>query len=83
MPRIPGARSLGAHALQQTGVLARWSLGDTAELVVASNLGRQAIRTEPVDGPLLFESHAGDARKLAQGTLAPRSTVALLLEAAS
>jgi maltooligosyltrehalose trehalohydrolase len=83
MKRIPRAHSLGAHALGDVGVLARWAMGDGAELVIASNFGREPVPAEAIDGPLLFESHRGDGKRLADGTLAPRSTVALLFEPSS
>jgi len=80
VPRIPGATSLGASALGDTGVVARWAMGDGAELVIATNFGATLLPVDPVDGPVLFESHPGDAARLADGQLPPRSTVAYLLE---
>ncbi len=78
-PHIPGTRSLGARALAGPGVVARWLLGNGSELLIASNLGQTPLSTRPLDGSLLFESHAGDARKLGEGRIAGCSTVALLL----
>jgi maltooligosyltrehalose trehalohydrolase len=80
VPRIPGAFSLGAGALGDTGVLARWALGDGSELVLATNFGATILPISPIDGPLLFESHPGDAARMADGALLARSTVAFLLE---
>ncbi len=80
IPRIPGAMSQGAHALGETGVVARWTLGDGAELVLASNLGPRTLPIEATGGSVLFESHAGDAARVADGALPARSTVAFLLE---
>ena len=80
IPRIPGAMSQGAHALGKTGVVARWAMGDGAELLLASNLGAQAVPIEAVGGSVLFESRPGDAGRAAEGALPPRSTVAFLLE---
>jgi maltooligosyltrehalose trehalohydrolase len=80
VPRIPGCRSLAAGPVGQTGVLARWIMGDESELVTACNLGNQPLPVEAVDGPLLFESRDGDANSVRQGRLPARCTVAFLLE---
>jgi maltooligosyltrehalose trehalohydrolase len=80
VPRIPGTRSLGAWPLGESGVLARWGMGDASELVIACNLGPSALPIEAVDGPMLFETHAGDAEAVREGRLPARSTVAFLLE---
>lgn len=79
IPRLPGCRSLGAGAVGGTGVLARWIMGDGAELVLACNLGETGLPIEAVGGDILFESHTGDADALAAGQLRPRATIALLL----
>ncbi len=79
-PRIDGATSLGAKPVGETGVIARWALGDGSELVLASNLGPRPLPIDVVDGPVLFESHAGDAARVSDGTLPARSTVGFLLE---
>ena len=78
--RLPGSSSLGAAPLGDSGVVARWTLGDGAELVIAGNFGPAMLAVDPVDGPVLFESHAGDAARFADGQLPARSTVAYLLE---
>lgn len=79
--RIPGAASLGAAALSDAAVIARWQMGDGAELVIAANFGTTIVPVDRApDGPVLFESHAGDAARLSDGALPPRSTVAFLLE---
>jgi malto-oligosyltrehalose trehalohydrolase len=80
MPRLPGTRSLYAGAVGTTGVLARWSMGDGAELVLVSNLGADVLAVDGVDGTLLFESRAGDASSVRDGRLPVNSTVAFLLE---
>jgi maltooligosyltrehalose trehalohydrolase len=81
-PRIDGAGSLGAEALGTTGVLARWVLGDGAELVLATNFGPDTLAVPVIDGPVLFESHPGDAARVSLGALPPRCTVGFLLERA-
>jgi maltooligosyltrehalose trehalohydrolase len=80
MWRIPGARSLGAGAVGRTGVLARWNLGDAAELVIASNLGEAALVIDAIGGAMLFESRAGDAETVQDGRLPGHCTAAFLLE---
>ncbi len=80
VPRLPGTMSLGAAALGSTGVVARWQMGDGAELILACNLGASPLPLDALGGSLLFESHAGDLARALEGTLPPRSTVALMLE---
>ncbi len=80
IPRIPGTVSIGATALGTTGVLARWQLGDGAELILACNLGADGVAVEPVGGAMMFESKDGDAVALQDGFLRGRCTVALLQE---
>ena len=78
-PRLQGCRSLAAEAVGDTGVLARWVLGNGAELVIASNLGGVPLPIDAVDGPMLFESRGGDADAVRQGRLPARCTVVFLL----
>ena len=78
-PRIPGARSLMAGPLGDTGVLARWVMGDGDELAIACNLGATPLPIDPVAGPTLFESRNGDADAVCAGRLPARCTVAFLL----
>jgi maltooligosyltrehalose trehalohydrolase len=80
VPRIPGTRSISATPLAKTGVLARWQLGDGAELIIACNLGEAGVAVEPVGGAMMFESRPGDAEALGEGHLRGRCTVALLQE---
>ncbi len=77
VPRLPGARAIGAHAVGEAAVLARWRLGDGAVLSIACNLGDRHA-TCALSGPLLFESIAGAAAVLGTGTLLPRCCVVLL-----
>jgi len=46
VPRLSGARAIGAEAVGDTAVIARWRLGDGATLVIAANLGRENVRCE-------------------------------------
>jgi malto-oligosyltrehalose trehalohydrolase len=80
--RLPGTGTLAAGAVGDTGVLARWRLGDGAELILASNLGPQPLAIDAVDGTKLFASHDGDADAVREGRLPAHSTVAFLLESA-
>ena len=77
-PAISGASSLGAHAVGEKAVLARWRLGDGAELTIAINLGAEATSCLLPSDPLLFESRAGAYDAAMRGELAPNSTVAML-----
>ncbi|CAH2605010.1 Malto-oligosyltrehalose trehalohydrolase [Rhodovastum atsumiense] len=79
MARIPGCRSLGAGPVGETGVLARWGMGDGTELVIACNLGPAPLLVDAMDGPMLFESRAGAAEAVRHGHLPASCTVAFLL----
>lgn len=88
-PRLAGAASLGASAIGERGVFARWELADGARLTVYTNLGpaHQPVPESLAPGPdvyatLLFESLAGARDALARGELCPDCTVWLLEEAA-
>ncbi|HET9019228.1 MAG TPA: alpha-amylase family glycosyl hydrolase, partial [Acetobacteraceae bacterium] len=78
-PRIPGCRTLMAAPVGETGVIARWVMGDGDELIIACNLGASPLSVEPVDGPMLFESRDGGADAVRKGRLPARCTVAFLL----
>ncbi len=77
VPHLPGAKALGAHAVADAAVVARWRLGDGSVLTIACNLGTSPARAT-AKGEVLFESMAGAAGTLATGELPPRCTVALL-----
>ncbi|MCB4822079.1 malto-oligosyltrehalose trehalohydrolase [Roseicella aerolata] len=77
IPRLPGAKALGAQAIGEKAVLARWRLGDGSLLTIATNLGGEAAPCHAPGSPL-FESMAGAAGTLGTGTLPPRCTVALM-----
>jgi maltooligosyltrehalose trehalohydrolase len=74
VPRLPGAAAISAFALGGTGVLARWRLGDGAELAIAVNLGDVDVPFNPPDGRVLFEVGWTPG----QATLRARSAVAVL-----
>jgi len=88
-PRLAGAVSLGAAAVGDRSVFARWELADGARLTVYTNLGPmpQTVPESLMPGPdvfttLLFESPAGGRDRLSQGELCPDCTVWLLEEPA-
>jgi maltooligosyltrehalose trehalohydrolase len=83
VPRLPGTRSLGARALGEAAVHARWRLGDGAVLTIRLNLGARPLEVEPpgartdAEGPLetqlvLFEM-AGAGQPAARTRLPARS----------
>jgi 1,4-alpha-glucan branching enzyme len=78
MPRLDGARGLDAKVIGPAAVLARWRMNDGAVLSLATNLGQAPVNAPPPAGRVLFESAAGAAKSLQAGSLAPRTTVALL-----
>ena len=88
-PRLPGATSLGAAAIGERGVFARWELAGGARLTVYANFGSDRLALpEPLQaGPeshatLLFESVAGARDALVQREVCGDSTVWLLEEPA-
>ncbi|MEN4922785.1 malto-oligosyltrehalose trehalohydrolase [Achromobacter spanius] len=88
-PRLAGAVSLGATAVGERSVFARWELADGARLTLYANLGPapQPVPAALMPGPdvyatLLFESLAGGRDALARGELCPDCTVWLLEESA-
>nr|WP_020648869.1 malto-oligosyltrehalose trehalohydrolase [Solimonas variicoloris] len=70
VPRLPGTRSLGAEALNERAVAARWRLGDGAVLTIVLQLGNVALPAAAPAGRLLIESRTGAAAALARGELA-------------
>ena len=80
-PRLEGARSLGASAVEPSTVVARWRLGDGATLVIASNLGTESAQIEQVQGDLLYESRPGATDSARGGRIAGATTVALVVPA--
>jgi maltooligosyltrehalose trehalohydrolase len=59
VPRLPGARALGAEVLAEAALSARWRLGDGQVLRIELNLAEHAVAlaAEP-SGRLLFASRA-------------------------
>ena len=54
VPRLPGTVSLGAAAIGQKSVLARWRMGDGSTLTIVTNLGPGAVSFEAPAGRLLY-----------------------------
>ena len=78
MPRLPGARALGAQALGVAAVRARWRLGDGSVLALAANLGADDTACAPVAGELLHATSLDLPEALARARLPARSAGAWL-----
>ena len=77
-PGIPGCRSIGAKAFGESGVLARWRLGDGRILGIAANLGEHGAAMEELAGRVIHSTVAfgGGAQ------IPPRCTVVAIAAAA-
>ncbi|WP_305096361.1 malto-oligosyltrehalose trehalohydrolase [Croceibacterium aestuarii] len=60
VPRLAGAKSLGAEVLAEGAVSARWRMGDGATLTLAINLGRERAQFGDVPGPLFTLGASGE-----------------------
>jgi maltooligosyltrehalose trehalohydrolase len=80
MPGLAGAVSLGAHAIGDYAVSAKWRLGDGRVLAIHSNFAREDVQVPPLaaDAQLLFESSTDAARSAMHGILRAGSTVVVL-----
>lgn len=56
MPRLDGARGLGARVLDRKAVIASWQLGDGATLTIATNLDARPVPFEHPPGRTIFAS---------------------------
>ncbi|OWW22265.1 malto-oligosyltrehalose trehalohydrolase [Noviherbaspirillum denitrificans] len=74
VPRLEGARSLGADILGPAAVAARWRMGDGQVLVVSINLGAAPVPFTPGSGTLLFATEG------AEGNVLPAHAVLAILE---
>jgi maltooligosyltrehalose trehalohydrolase len=77
-PRLAGAKSLRSAVLGKAAVSAHWLMGDGAVLMLATNLGDDAVTIDPMHGRILFESTAKAAALSRDGSLMARTTVAFL-----
>jgi maltooligosyltrehalose trehalohydrolase len=59
VPRLDGARALGAEVIGPRAVVARWTMGDGAILTVAGNLGAEPVALTRPRGELIFASSPG------------------------
>jgi maltooligosyltrehalose trehalohydrolase len=78
VPRLEGAASLGATALGEAAVVARWRMSDGAILTLAANMGSEAVRIDPPSGQVLFGGTDGAGASVLAGKLPELRTVALL-----
>lgn len=79
VPRMAGARALGAEALGDKAVVARWRMNDGCHLDIALNLSDAPVTAPGFGvGRCLYETGEGIAEDAERGTLAPRSAVAWL-----
>jgi len=56
VPRLAGARAVGAEVVGPKAVVARWTMGDGALLTVAANLGTEEVAIAAPLGDLVFAS---------------------------
>ncbi len=61
VPRLRGAMAMGAEAIGERAVVARWRMGDRAVLTIALNLGDEAVVFPAVEGDMVFADGATDA----------------------
>lgn len=82
VPRLEGAVALGAKALGDGAVLARWRLGDRTELSIALNLGESEVPLPAEDRIAeeycLYASRSDAATEAQSGTLPSRTALAWL-----
>ncbi|PMR73223.1 malto-oligosyltrehalose trehalohydrolase [Billgrantia endophytica] len=79
MPRLDGAIALGAEALGERAVVARWRMNDDTWLVIAMNLSGQPAPTQAFGvGRCLYQTGKGAAVSTESGNLPARSAVAWL-----
>ena len=58
VPVLKGATALGAEAVADAAVVARWRMADGTTLTIAINLGDEAASAALPDGPVLFAAGA-------------------------
>ena len=78
IPRLPGARAIGADAVGPKAVLARWRLGDGTRLTIALNLDETPAAVTAGGTIVLHESIPDAAESLAAGSLPPDCAVVML-----
>ncbi|QJQ97130.1 malto-oligosyltrehalose trehalohydrolase [Halomonas sp. PA5] len=79
VPRLKGAKPLGAKVLGDKAVVARWRMNDDSHLVIALNLSDEVAPTSAFGvGRCLYETRKGVAVAAESGELAPRAAAAWL-----
>jgi maltooligosyltrehalose trehalohydrolase len=78
VPRLDGARAIDATAVGPAAVLARWQLGDGAQLVLACNFDTVAAAIPAQAQQLLFATSETAGRAVQMGLIEGYATVALL-----
>ncbi|WP_111413973.1 malto-oligosyltrehalose trehalohydrolase [Billgrantia lactosivorans] len=79
VPRLDGTCALGAEALGERAVVARWRMNDDTQLVIAMNLGEAPAATSAFGiGRHLYETRAGVAVATESGSLPARCAAAWL-----
>ncbi|MFK3795901.1 malto-oligosyltrehalose trehalohydrolase [Pseudomonas sp. NPDC088444] len=80
VPRLKGARALGAEVLADKAVSARWKMGDGSVLRIDLNLGAHAVEIDPHRvQQVLHESHPKSAELSQRGTLNPYTAIVSLI----
>lgn len=59
VPRLKGTKSLGAEAIGEAAVVARWRMGDGATLTIALNLGDTGVSSPELAQPLFAHGEPG------------------------
>jgi malto-oligosyltrehalose trehalohydrolase len=78
VPRLAGARTLEAKVIGEAAVLARWRMGDSAILMIATNLGPASCLLTAPSGDLLFATGQTGGASAQNGQLEGHTTVAFL-----
>jgi maltooligosyltrehalose trehalohydrolase len=85
VPRLEGARSLGAEAVGPAAVIARWHMGDGAVLTIAVNLAAEAVKISAhrfhLRGQMLYSTPEQPAN-MTEGSL-PGRTAWVVMESAT
>ena len=74
VPRLQGAKAIGAETAGAAAVVARWHMADGALLTIAANLGKDPVSIAPPAGKLVFAT----ARGIRDGALGGPATAVFL-----